>query len=264
LSELREKYYPDVNPKLIEFYTQHPYPQDAASHDAARDWINVVSRLNEGRKSNALSIRYRREKQEQNIASPLSNVLRVFNALFGIEPLDHSSLPQVVRQINEIQNSRLDIDISALKESGFGIVSLSDGMVRYELQSYKPVHFGFVQAETLQSETAGRYDYRIFCQLMRHSCANPVAAPDDPAYFEQLSLASLFVPYQLQRKKTKRFFRESPPHYLMLFADLNGQLQRDEALRWVCQQPVDHRLSAMMVRVSTYTEPSFLPPSAKS
>lgn len=264
LSELQAKHYPDMNPKLIEFYTQHPYPQDAASHDAARDWITVVSRLNEGRASNALRIRYRRETQEQNIASPLSNVLRVFNALFGIEPLDHISLPEVVHHINEIQNIKLDVDMSGLKESGFGIVSLSDGMVRYEMQSYKPVHFGFVQAETLQSETAGRYDYHAFCQLMRYSCAYPVATSEYPAYFEQLSVASMFVPYQLQRNKIKRFFRESPLHYLMLFADLNGQLQRDAALRWACQQPTEHRLSAMMDRIRSYEEPSFLPPSASA
>jgi hypothetical protein len=262
LSELQAKHYPDMNPKLLEFYTQHPYPQDAASHDAARDWINVVSGLNKGRGSNALTIRYRRERQEQNIASPLSNVLRVFNALFGIEPLDHVSLPEVVHHINEIQNIKLDVDMSGLKESGFGIVSLSDGMVRYEMQSYKPVHFGFIQAETLQSEAAGRYDYHAFCQLMRHTCAYPVAAPEDPAYFEQLSVASMFVPYQLQRNKIKRFFRESPLHYLLLFADLNGQLQRDAALRWACQQPTDHRLSAMMDGIRSYEEPSFLPPSA--
>jgi hypothetical protein len=262
LSELQAKHYPDMNPKLIEFYTEHPFPQDAASHDAARHWLNVVSGLNEGRESNALSIRYRRVKQEQNIASPLSNVLRVFNALFGIEPLDHVSLSEVVHHINEIQNIKLEVDLSGLKESGFGIVSLSDGMVRYEMQSYKPVHFGFIQAETLQSETTGRYDYHAFCKLMRHSCAYPVAAPEDPSYFEQLSVASMFVPYQLQRNKIKRFFRESPLHYLMLFADLNGKLQRDAALRWACQQPTDHQLSAMMDRIRSYEEPNFLPPSA--
>jgi RNase P protein component len=264
LSELQVKHYPGMNPKLIEFYKQHAYPQDAANHDAARDWIKVVSGLNEGRERNALRIRYRREKQEQNIASPLSNVLRVFNALFGIEPLDHVSLPEVVHHISEIQSIKLHVDMSGLKESGFGIVSLNDGMVRYEMQSYKPVHFGFIQAETLQSETAGRDDYHAFCQLMRHSCADPVAAPKDPAYFEQLSVASMFVPYQLQRNKIKRFFRESPLHYLLLFADLNGQLQRDAALRWACQQPTDRRLSFMMDHIRSYEVPSFLPPSAST
>ena len=264
LSELQDKHYPDMRMKLIDFYRRHPDPHDAVDHAAAREWINVVSNLNKGH-DRELSVRYRRERQETNIASPLSNLLRALNALLGIDQLDENSLPELVGHINDARNTTLQVDTSRVKPDGFGIVRLTDGKVRYELQSYKPVHFGFVQTETLQSEATGRNNYRIFCRLMRHSSSAPVAESNEPAFFQQLALASLFAPYYLARNKVSRFFRCAPDHYLMLFANLEGPLQKQTALRWACrQQTSDDRLMSMMNRVHDYTEPTFMPTSRYS
>jgi hypothetical protein len=259
LLELRHRHYPGMNQKLIDFYREHSNPQDVRDHAVARAWIVVVSKLNAGHKK-GLAIRYRRERQQQNIASPLSNVLRVFNSLFGIEPLDDIKLQEVADHINEARGWNLKVETSGITESGFGIVDLTDGKVRYELQSHKPVHFGFVQAETLELDASGRHDFNVFRSLMRYSCGRPIAKRDDPAYFEQLALASLFVPYDLQRNRQGRFFRSCPPHYCVLFADLNGSTQQEAVTQWVRRQHRhDPYLVALVDRIHNYTEPVFCP-----
>jgi hypothetical protein len=83
LVELKESYYPNMMDALINFYKLHPCPQDSTDQQTAREWIDVSSRLNRGR-PDSLAIRYRRERQATNIASPLKNLVRVFNALLGV------------------------------------------------------------------------------------------------------------------------------------------------------------------------------------
>ena len=129
----------------------------------------------------------------------------------------------------------------------------------YELQSYKPVHFGFVK--TSQSALLGRYEYRSFHKLMRHTVsARP--STDESSYLQQLALASLFVPYKLQHGKSGRFFRESPTpvHYLLLFADLEGTSSKQAALGWSnVHRGESKELDAIVHRINTYQEPRFGP-----
>jgi geranylgeranyl pyrophosphate synthase len=264
LQELKGKQYPDMSPKIIDFFKQHNEPHLAAEPEAAVAWIEVVSNLNEGR-NDAEPIRYRREKDQKNIASPLRNLLRVFNALFGVEDLNNADvMKDVVENINAIRGFDLDIDLSDVKLDGFGILGLTDGKVRYELQSYKPVHFGFVQVENLKTDRSGRTNFNVLRNLMLQSCKAPVASPDTSAYFEQLALASLFVPYQIQRNKLKRFFRKSPPHYTLLFADLNSESQKASALDFIAENiKVEDSmfLSTLMDNIRSYEVPTFAPPS---
>lgn len=270
LVELRERYYPGMPAKFISFYTKNQNPQDAADQDVAVDWIEVVSKLNRGREPSHIdTVRYRREDEERNIASPLSNLMKVFNALFGIERLSENILPDVVKHINELRRSTLEVDTSGVKKDGFGIISLSDGKVRYELQSYKPVHFGFVLAEKMKFESSGRSNFEAFRHLKRYCCVPPKATPDNPAYFEQLALASLFVPYQLQRNCVGRscvgpFFRSSPLHYPFLFADLNRPGQQRLAFHCTGTHPCDDRMVALADRMQNYEEPTFAPPGQAS
>lgn len=219
LSELKEEYYPRMQNKLIDFYEKHSRPQDCDSHLAAKDWIRVVSKLNRVA-SHGPFIRYRREKRQQNIASPLSNLLNVFYALLGVAPLDQAQLKEVIQHINQLRGWDLRIDTSRIRDNGFGIVGLSDGHVCYELQSFKPVHFGFSQVETLELDSLGRRNFTVFQGLQKYSCGPPKFANEKPAYFQQLSLASLFVPYDLQCKKDSRFFRREASCLRTTFADL--------------------------------------------
>jgi len=265
LTELRHHHYPHMKHKLIEFYQKNPTPQGAQDYAVAKEWIEVCSYLNSGRAKKGETIRYRREKQQKNIASPLSNVLRVLNALFGIEPIDKICLEELASHINELRDWHLEVDASGIKDDGFGRVGITDGKVRYELQSYKPVHFGFVQAETLELDKSGRRDYAVFNKLMRRSRKTQVASRDEPAYLEQLALASLFVPYDIDRHTKSRFFCNCPPHYRVLFAELNGSSQQETVLQWArSRHPDDHTLMALVSRIVNYTEPSFLPTSTSS
>jgi hypothetical protein len=265
LLELRERYYPNLNQKLIDFYAQYYIPQEASDHAICRAWIDVVSNLNHGRE-NGLKIRYRREQQQQNIASPLSNVLRVFNALFGIEAIHEVKVPDVVRHINALRDWNIAVDLSGLRKDGFGIVGVSSGNVRYELQSYKPVHFGFKQLETLELDAAGRHDYDVFQRLMAFACGPPYAKQqEDPDHFEQLALASLFVPYLFERGKGfGKFWDRCPLHYRVLFGDLDHASQREKVVRWSRRHALqDPQLTKMVQSIESYIGTFGVAPSSE-
>ena len=220
LSELKNEYYPRMQNKLIRFYEKYSRPQDCDCHLAAKDWIHVVSGLNRCAADGPF-IRYRRERRQQNIASPLSNLLNVFNALLGVATFDHAQLKEAIQHINELRGWDLRIDTSRIRDDGFGIVDLSDGHVRYELQSFRPVHFGFSQEETMEIDSLGRNNFKVFKGLQKYSCGAPKFARESPAYFQQLSLASLFVPHDQLCKKDSRFFRKESSHVRATFADLS-------------------------------------------
>lgn len=258
LSELRDSYYPNLKQKLIDFYREHSRPQDATDHEVAREWIEVTSHLNASLKEGP-AIHYRREKQQQNIASSMRNALYVFNALFGIEPLNRPSLTEVVDRINSLRGWNLVIGSSRITADGFGTVFLSDGQVRYELRSYKPVHFAFVQVDTMVMDLYGRRDFEVFRKLM-HYISGPVCIDkEDPGFFEQLALASLFVPYNMQRRKQSRIFQNLPLHVQLLFADINGSLQRQSMLKLASQHSNDPQVAGFIKRIRDYVEPTFMP-----
>jgi len=268
LLELREKYFPNLQLKLVEFYRTHPNPQEAIYQSAGRDWLEVTYRLNEGRDEADGTIRYRRPREQKNIASPLKNLMRAFNVLFGIEPLNwQGGIVQVVKHINELRGSSLLVDLSRIHQDGFGVLKITDGSAHYELQSYKPVHFSFVQTENMHSTRIGRQEFCLFRKLMRYSCTKPRAEVNKLAYFEQLMLASLFVPYQLKRGKVKAFFRKNPIHLALLFADLNSPRSKEITLTYVAKNwPRQARvgyLAQLLDNIYNYEEPSFRPPSAK-
>lgn len=261
LREMKDNFYPQMESKLIEFYRKHPDPQESTSYSAALDWIQVCSRLNKGHE-NAQPIRYRREKQEMNIASPLSNLMLVFNALMGIEDRQSDKIEEIVGHINELRDNSLVVDTSGIKKNGFGVLRIGDGKVKYELQSYKPVHFGFVQTETTQSDDSGRHNFKVFRRLLRYSCSPTKGINNKRDYLEKVSLASLFVPYQQLCNKDEPIFRELPPELTLLFADLNNSSQIESAKQWVCRFPSNRNLTSLMDRIDKYEEPNFLPPSA--
>ena len=275
LVELKEKYYPDMSQLLINFYKKNDKPQDSAHSNAAVEWIDVVSKLNSLRgwtKDNALQIKYRRDKEEQNLASPLRNALKVVNALCGVDDVEGAMLVrQIAYQINELRDLELTVDLSGVKDDGFGILGLTaDGKVRYELQSYKPVHFGFVQAERLNNKKselgAGRRDFRAFRRLMRHSNLPPRASFKDLGFFEQLALASLFVPYKLRRDTVGRFFHNVPAHYALLFVDFDSHTLKQQVLKWVESHPEvaqDNQVRSLLDRIEAYVEPEFSPRKKK-
>jgi hypothetical protein len=249
--------------KLIDFYEKYPLPRNASDQEAAKEWIQVVSGLNKNR-SKSLAIRYRRERQEQNIASPLSNLLRVFNALLGAETVDTSVLDHFVKVVNVARDLNLKIDHSGLKSDGFGIVKLTDGNVNYELQSYKPVHFGFVQTDTKTLTSDGLYEFNVFRQLMSyiHNASTISRQDTDPTYCEHLAVASLLVPYEMKRNRTSPFFHHSPLkcRYPFLFADMDTSAQRDSVIRWVQRLQGNCNASKEWIdRIRCYEEPSFLP-----
>jgi hypothetical protein len=73
-------------------------------------------------------------------------------------------------------------------------------------------------------------DYDTFCRLWKF-CNHPVEQSlDIVAQFEQLSLASLFVPCALLMKR-KGYFHRFSSHFAMLFADLTDSTQQEAAIR---------------------------------
>ncbi len=191
------------------------------------------------------------------LAVLLPNVLRALNALLGISSLDQMVLPELVSEINNLRNWSLSIDTTGVKDDGFGIVGLFDGKVRYELQSYKPVHFGFSQVETVSLDSLGRRDYAVFRRLRKFISSRPRSNESSPAYFEQLALASLFVPYDVERQRTSQFFRTRP--ISALFAELSSPSQQRLLDKLAEQFPDDKELEALTDRVRNYVEPKFLP-----
>jgi hypothetical protein len=269
LVELKEKYYPDISPRLIRFYQRNSCPRNATDQAISLEWINVASKFNTALNiTRGPRIRYRREELEQNIASPLSNLMRVVNALFGIRPVnDMAQLLQVVNRINELRpRQHLILDFKKIKPDGFGTLSLSvmdktGKMVKYELHSYKPVHFGFIQAHSSssQSSDAERYEYDAFRKLMRYASGvhNPLESS-----IEDLGLASLYVPYQLQNGFVGKYFRRTPIYYPLLFANLEDESAKQCAIEWAKTRYDETRspeLAAWISRIENFVAPSFGP-----
>jgi hypothetical protein len=194
--------------------------------------------------------------------------MRVMNALFGIRPLnDMAQLLQVISRINELRpKQRLNLDFKKIKPDGFGTLTLSvmdksGKMVKYELHSYKPVHFGFIQAHSSssQSSDAERYEYDAFRKLMRY--ASGVHNPYESS-IEDLGLASLYVPYQLQNGFVGKYFRRTPIYYPLLFANLDDESAKQCALKWAKTRYDETKstvLDAWINRIEKYVAPSFGP-----
>lgn len=252
---MKQTSFPKLEDELIQFYSNHQHPQDVVDRSAGKNWLQVTSGLNSS-SPGSLPIRYRRPKQETNIASPGSNLIRAFNALFGIEPRDDMhGIERVVESVNALRGLGLFVDISRMKPDGFGVISLSDGSVRYELQSFKPIHFGFVQAETLRTDTLGRLNYRVFRRLMKYASTRKCFVD-----VEDLALASIFVPYHLLMNRVPQFFRDAPVEFLLLFADTDSPQQRSMALKYAESHGDDNpRLHAFCERIRSYREPIVLP-----
>jgi hypothetical protein len=265
LTELRDQFYPSLNPKLVDFYQKSSNPADATDHAISKAWIDVVSELNTP-DSSSPTVRYRREHQQQNIASPLSNVLCVVSALFGVEAPNDVCLHEIVHRINQLRGWNIQVDTTGIKTDGFGIVGLVVDYIRYELQSYKPVHFGFVQAETLDVDrTTSRSDYDAFRRLFKYSnqAVSVKQSVDAASEFERLALSSLFVPYSFLTKKHGGFLERFPAHYRLLFADLYQSTQQAAVLSWASSQSSQNPyLPGYIDRILNYKEPTFLPPSS--
>jgi hypothetical protein len=264
LTELQQHFYPLMNPKVIDFYKRYPDPDKASDHAISKAWIDVVSGLNTGN-AGGPTVRYRREKQQQNIASPLSNGLCVVSRLFGVQPPNEVRLSEIVDNINQLRGWNVRVDMSRIKKDGFGVVELVADKVRYELQSYRPVHFGFVQVQTLVLDRAARCNYDVFRCLMRISNKpHSTKQSDAVSQFEHLAIASLFVPYSLSMR-THNVFDSCPLHYRLLFADLYQSAQQETILGWARPRfPENPYLAGYVGRVLTYKEPAFLPQSERS
>jgi len=197
-----------------------------------------------------------RLKEETNIASSGRKLIRVFNALFGIEPKDDLlGVIRVVRDINAIRDYDLSVDISDMKRDSFGVIVISifDRKARYELQSFKPIHFGFVRAETLRTDARGCSNYRIFRRLVKYVC-NKQGCHDVAV----LALASLFDPYHLIVIRRPRF------EFLLLSADMEGPQQRIMAIHYADKYGGDDPgLRALCQRIRSYKDPHILPRSHK-
>lgn len=286
LEELKEKHYPAMSDALIQFYQRNDTPQDSVDIRVAVEWIHVVSQLNKLRgwtKDHAMHIKYRREKEEQNIASPLRNALHVINGLLGVDNIEG---PELVRnlsdQINNLRGLDLEVDLSGVKSDGFGVLALSadSGRIRYELQSYKPVHFGFVPAEQRRMgkhphhpslatrRSTAHHNFQTFRKLMKHSNLptrqrlTGSTMAKDTEYFQKLALASLFVPYTLRRKTIGKIFRQLPAHYVLWLVDWESEKRRQDALQWVTSNSTiarDAKVCQFLERVETYVEPEFIP-----
>jgi hypothetical protein len=278
LTELREKYYPKMHNKLIEFYRRYPDPfnNGFASQQQAVEWIEVVSHLNEGRKGD-LIIRYRREKEGKNIASPLRNLLKVVSALFHCKEADSIfALVQIVNRIVALRGlHELKVDITGVKKDGFGTITLvAEKKVTYELQSYKPVHFGFIESEYKSvdssndsaSKGTGLLAKYLEYQSMVRKQTNHVPTKTQTSLdvLETTAWESLLVPYQLLHGKLDKFLSNMPPHLLLLFADLNTLSERKHALRWTRSQESTALLDSMVRRIEMYREPMFLPAKKQS
>ena len=258
LSELRDRFYPNMKNSLIGFYREHWLPQYAGDHACGDDWLRVTSKLNSDNKT-SLPVKYRRERQETNIASPMSNLLRAFNALFGIEPRDRDGFSEVVLHINQLRNFHLSVDTTGIKSDGFGVVQLSDGIARYELQSFKPIHFGFVQTETLRANDSQlRKAFSVFLRLLAKVRISGSLLEHDNCYLEQFSLASLLVPYQLVRtgKVKTPILSGYSEDFIFLFADLKSKSEKNYAIQLLSKSTESTRLAN---RIKEYREPNILP-----
>jgi hypothetical protein len=257
LEQLRAHHYPNMHTPLIDFYRRHPNPQEAADHGVSRKFLDVVCHLNDRRD---YEIRYRREKEQANIASPLGNLLRAFQALFGLEDEDKElCVAAVADKLNAILDTKTDIDMSGIKADGFGIlgVTVFDGSdeIKFELQSYKPVHFGFVQVAS--SSQNDRRLYRMVQQL--HDYVSHRRTHDTDV-LENVALASLFVPFlsSLPDRRRRHLLDLMPPAAVWLFADLHSAHDRKAFLQSLEQHPQDLDKD-VMDKIQNYQEPTFMP-----
>ena len=254
LEELKNRFYPRLNLKMIEFYRKHAHPSDATDYTTAQDWIRVASRLNTGAEGE-IPVRYRREAEQANIASPLRNLMRAFNALFGVEDRDSDSLPKIIKAINELRPWVLSADSSGIAKDGFGYIRLTAGKARYELHSYKPVHFGFTQS----SQDTSRQNFRVFRKLHRYVRQERA---EDGKGLSHIALPTLLIPYILQGRRRSSKLTKLSPSLVLYFADLESKTPKEASLAWAKKhEHEDPLLPALLQRIDEYQEPSFLPPS---
>lgn len=144
LRKLKDRYYPDLSEKLIEFYRTYPEP-DHDSRPIAAAWIQVVSDLNNGFESlpKDQQVHYRRART--HVASPYSNLIRVVNRLFGLQDINTDQMTEIFKNVRQI--SKFDVSYSAedIDSEGYGSVIFKVHNEALELDAYRPVHVSFYQ-----------------------------------------------------------------------------------------------------------------------
>jgi hypothetical protein len=143
LRELKNKYYPKLSEKLIAYYETHRTAEDHVASNAAAEWVQVVSGLNEGieNQSKEQEIHYRRK--DSHIASPYSNLVKVVGRMFGYEDVTQDHMAEIFSHVSEVTGFEIQYSNSEVDAEGFGTAQFKAGKDLFSLDAYRPVHVGF-------------------------------------------------------------------------------------------------------------------------
>jgi hypothetical protein len=163
LEQLKAKYYPDLSPKLIEYFKTYPTEADHNSVKAIRAWVDLVSAQNRpGVIDPDQKIGYGIEKLQRDIIGPYSNGLKVLNTLFGFSDIKPDRMEELFARTHEVANALIQADGGApsayqviysralVNGNATDAATFGVGKRRFEIVSYGERHVTF---KLLQSDS---------------------------------------------------------------------------------------------------------------
>jgi hypothetical protein len=146
LQTLKDQHYPQLSQKLIDYFKLYPTAAANNLDQAKRDWIEVVSGLNQDpTAAEDQIIVYSSGKQMTEVAGYYENLLRVVNNLFGMKEMTEDRMATLFSQaqlasdqVNQkhtqyhvVYSNIKDQDGKVSKTANFGV-----GKRRFQLHSY--------------------------------------------------------------------------------------------------------------------------------
>jgi hypothetical protein len=116
LQTLKDRHFPKMDQRVIEFFKKYPTMEDHKTTQAASEWIGIVSHLNNGYedKSEDQKIDYKWPNQTE-LMGPYTNLLKVLNRLMGYDDVTSYNVPEIFARVKEISG----FDVSSPTEEQF-------------------------------------------------------------------------------------------------------------------------------------------------
>ena len=203
LQELKNRYYPNLNEKLLDFYREITTHKQALGTRTASKWIRVVSDLNQGfeKASKAQRVHYRSGRR--HVASPYTNFVKVVNRLLGYEDIETDHMSEILARVSSITGRETEYGKSQMSPAGFGSAEFRFDQEVLIVRAHKPIHFSFEKrfiesSGHAMSKLFKRTNQLFFEKSMRKLKKNRV----DWKQFRYQDLSTLFA-QDLIRKPSK-------------------------------------------------------------
>jgi hypothetical protein len=213
LEKLKETDYPNLNVKVIDYYKQY---EDFESHNkipAAKDWIQVVSHLNDGFENLPKEQQIHYRKSYEHVASPYSNLIKVINRLFGLPDITQDQLAGIFKSVQNISGFEIKYSNQKMKSSGFGSAYFSAENHLYTTRSHRPIHLNFYLKKDNSDSTLHEMSKLI---------------PEKNAFLHRTALAAL-MGRGIQIKDRSK----NETNYILLFSQIQTEQDQIEVIEKV-------------------------------